>query len=85
MINALIRDVKKMGVLRLNKAVNEALPYINTSLTPKDVKLLLKSAGKVLLKNDIEELQVPEKNRNEWGGVTCDFQEQGERIREFIR
>ena len=85
MINALIRDVKKMGVLRLNKAVNEALPYINTSLTKRDVKLLLKSAGKVLLKNDIEELQVPEKNRNEWNGVDCSFPEQGERIREFIR
>ena len=85
MINALIKEVKKMGVLRLNKAVNEALPYINTSLTKRDVKLLLKSAGKVLLKNDIEELQVPEKNRNEWNGVDCSFPEQGERIREFIR
>lgn len=85
MINALIRDVKKMGVLKLNRVVNNALPYINTSLTKRDVKLLLKSAGKVLLKNDIEELQVPEKNRTEYGGVECNFKEQGERIREFIR
>lgn len=85
MINALIRDVKKMGVLRLNRAVNKALPYINTSLTKRDVRALLRCAGKILLRNNIEELQVPEKNKNEWNGVDCNFAEQGARIREFIR
>ncbi len=82
-MESLIKQLKTMSVFRLNRVLNDALPFINTSVPKATVNRVLASSWKFLLNGSITQLQVPEKNYDD-GIIRCDFTEQSARIKDFL-
>ena len=82
-IGSLVKQMKKMSVFRLNRMLDDALPYINTSVPKSTVSRVLASAWKFAFNGSISQMQVPEKNYDN-GIIRCDFGKQAERIKEFL-
>lgn len=83
-IEAMLRQLRKLSLFRLNEAANELLPLFNTNLTRRIMtKLLLNSPRFFGAK--IQQLQVPEKEYS--SGHTMDifsYDVEKQRIREFM-
>ena len=82
-IEAMLRQLRKLSLFRLNEAANELLPLFNTNLSRRMTKLLLNSPRFFGAK--IQQLQVPEKEYS--SGHTMDifsYDVEKQRIREFM-
>ena len=78
--------IEKLKTLSLREAVSvmdKIVPLVHTNLSASACSSIVLHA-KRFLNGEITQLQVPEKNQNPDGSITCNFPEQAERIRKFI-
>ena len=78
--------MEKLKTLNLKEAVSlmdQIVPLVHTNLSASSCASIVLHA-KRFLNGTIEQLQVPEKNQNPDGSISCNFPEQAERIRNFI-
>lgn len=83
-MQAMLRQIRKLTLFRMNMAANKILSVIHTNLPKMTfVRLMLNSFK--FIGADLQQLQVPEKNGSaEYTMSTFSYQEQQQRIAEFL-
>ena len=76
------KSCRKMSPLRLVKLAGEVLPMIHTNLGRDDVKAILRALPK-LMRGDVAQLQVPDKNGSH-GTVRCIPDYEARKIANFL-
>lgn len=83
-MQAMLKQVRKLTLFQMNQAANKILSLIHTNLPKMTlVRLMLNSVK--FVGADLQQLQVPEKNGStEYTMSTFSYQEQRQRIAEFL-
>lgn len=84
-IQAAVTRAASLSATEIISLIATVLPLVNTNLSAKQIARITFNVKKFIDSTDaIQEIQIPEKNRTESGGIACDFDSEAIRLKEFI-